>query len=82
MLDLYDLYDLYDLPHVAGWEPYNLHDLGHFSCVGSALHRPCTTTGQEPDSLDRDLSGRVIFVLFFYLFVCIDSLFRHYVRSR
>ena len=25
--DLYDLYDLYDLAHVAGWEPYNLHDL-------------------------------------------------------
>ena len=25
--DLYDLYDLYDLAHVAGWEPYSLHDL-------------------------------------------------------
>ena len=24
--DLYDLYDLYDLPHIAGWEPYNLRD--------------------------------------------------------
>ena len=24
--DLYDLYDLYNLAHVAGWEPYNLHD--------------------------------------------------------
>ena len=30
----YDLYDLYDLAHVAGWKPYNLHDLliiGHIS---------------------------------------------------
>ena len=42
MLDLYDLYDLYDLPHVAGWEPYNLHDLGHVSCIGSVLHGSCT----------------------------------------
>ena len=25
--DQYDLYDLYDLAHVAGWDPYNLHDL-------------------------------------------------------
>ena len=25
-------YDLCDIPHVAGWEPYNLHDvLGHVS---------------------------------------------------
>ena len=23
-----DLYAQYDLAHVAGWEPYNLHDLG------------------------------------------------------
>ena len=22
---------IYDLAHVAGWEPYNLHDLGHAS---------------------------------------------------
>ena len=29
--DLYDLYDLYD---VAGWEPYDLHDLAHSSWVG------------------------------------------------
>ena len=25
--DLDDLYDLHDLAHVAGWEPFNLHDL-------------------------------------------------------
>ena len=25
--ELHDLYDLYDLAHVAGWEPYSLHDL-------------------------------------------------------
>ena len=24
-----ELYDLYDLAHVARWEPYNLHHLGH-----------------------------------------------------
>ena len=23
--------DLYDLAHVAEWEPYNLHDVGHVS---------------------------------------------------
>ena len=39
--DLYD--DLYDdryddLAHVAGWEPHNLHGLGHISWVGSALN--------------------------------------------
>ena len=33
-----DLYDLYDLARVAGWEPYDLHDLGHVSLVGSALY--------------------------------------------
>ena len=32
-----DLYDLYDLAHAAGWEPYNLRNLGHVSRVGSAL---------------------------------------------
>ena len=30
------LYDLYDLAHVAGWEPYGRHDLGHVSWAGSA----------------------------------------------
>ena len=34
-----DLYDLYDLVQVAGWEPYDLHDLlAHVSWVGSALY--------------------------------------------
>ena len=32
-----DLYDLYDPAHVAGWEPYTLHDLAHVSLVGSVL---------------------------------------------
>ena len=41
----YDLYDLYDLAHVAGWEPYNLHDPGHVPWVGSVLQRSCTTAG-------------------------------------
>ena len=35
LYDLYDVYDLYDLAHVAGREPYHLHDLAHFSWVGS-----------------------------------------------
>ena len=38
------MYDLYDVPHVAGWEPYILHDLAaHVSWVGSVLYRSCTT---------------------------------------
>ena len=32
-----DLYDLYDLAHVAGWEPHNLHNLGHVSWVRAVL---------------------------------------------
>ena len=53
---MYDLYDLYDLAHVVGWEPYNLHDLGHVSWVGSVLNRSCTTShngrlGYGPDDL-------------------------------
>ena len=43
LYDLYDPYDLYELAHVAGWEPHNLHDLGHGYWVGSVLHRSCTT---------------------------------------
>ena len=39
--DLYDLYDLYDLAHGSGWEPYNLHDLGHVPRIGS-LGWACT----------------------------------------
>ena len=38
MHDLHDLYDLYELAHVAGWEPYNLHDLANISWVGSVLY--------------------------------------------
>ena len=41
--DLIDLYDLYDLAHAAGWEPYNLHDLGRASWVGSVQSRSCTS---------------------------------------
>ena len=29
---------LYDVAHVAGWEAYNLHNLGQVSCVGSVLY--------------------------------------------
>ena len=38
------IHDLYDLAHVAGWEPFNLHDLAHVSWVGSVSHRSCTTS--------------------------------------
>ena len=37
LYDLYDLYDPYDLAHVAGWEPFSLHGLGHVSWDGSVL---------------------------------------------
>ena len=40
--DLYDLCHLYDLAHVAGWERYNQHHLGHVSWVGSVPYRSCT----------------------------------------
>ena len=33
---------MHDLAHVAGWEPYDAHNLGHVSWVGSVLYRPCT----------------------------------------
>ena len=58
--DLYDLYDLYDLAHVAGWEPYNLHDLGHVSWVGSVLYRSCTTShiGRLRSKWSRSWSAR------------------------
>ena len=32
---------LYDLAHVAGWQLYNLHDLGHVSWVRPVLCRSC-----------------------------------------
>ena len=32
------------IAHVAGWEPYNLHDLGHVFLGRSVLHRSCTTS--------------------------------------
>ena len=41
---MYDVYDLYDLANVAGWEPCNLHDLGHLSWVGSVLKSSSTTS--------------------------------------
>ena len=31
------------LAHVAGWEPYGLHDTGYVSWVGPELCRSCTT---------------------------------------
>ena len=41
------MHDVYDLAHVAGWEPYNLHDLGHVSRVGPVLYRSCATSSQR-----------------------------------
>ena len=40
------LYDLYGLAYVAGWEPYDLHDLliAHVSWVGSVPYRSCTAS--------------------------------------
>ena len=35
---------IYSIAHVSGWQPYNLHDLGHISWVGSVLYRSCTTS--------------------------------------
>ena len=59
------LCDLYDLPHAAGWESYDLHDIltSHVSWDGPALHtyadpaQPLTTAGEELDDLYHDLSG-------------------------
>ena len=61
-LDLFPI--LYDLAHVAGWEPYNLHDLGRVSWVGSVPYtdpaQSLATAGEELDYLDdlSDLSVR------------------------
>ena len=57
------MYDLYGLAHVAGWEPYNLPNLGDVSWAGYVLYRSCTTNQNgrlgsiwSVDDLDRDLS--------------------------
>ena len=47
LYELYDLYDLYDLAHVAGWEQYNLLDLGQVSWVGSVPYRSFTTHNSQ-----------------------------------
>ena len=74
--DLYDLFQLHDLDlpgkadrlsilcdlaHVAGWEPYNLHDLARVSWVGlvhytDAAQQALTTAGEELDDIDHGLS--------------------------
>ena len=74
--DLYDLFQLHDLDlpgkadrlsilcdlaHVAGWEPYNLHDLARVSWVGlvhytDAAQQALTTAGEELDDIDHELS--------------------------
>ena len=50
-----------DLAHVAGWEPCNLHNLGHVSLIGSTiLHRSAQhliTTGEDLHGLRVDLSN-------------------------
>ena len=47
--------------HVTAQEPYNLHDVGQISWVGSVLYKSCTTSHKcrlvsTVDDLDRDLS--------------------------
>ena len=44
LYDMYDLHDLYNLAHVAGWEPYNLRELGH---VSSRLELYCADPVQH-----------------------------------
>ena len=50
---------MYDLAPVAGWEPSDLHDLGHVFRVGFMSYRdpaqPLTTAGEGLDdpSVDR-----------------------------
>ena len=39
-----DLYQVYGLARVAGWDLYNLHGLGHVSCVGYVLYGSCTAS--------------------------------------
>ena len=50
---------LFDLAHVAGWDPYNRHGLGHISWVGSVLcidpAQPFTA-GEELDDKFADRS--------------------------
>ena len=51
--------DLYDQAHVAGWKPYNLHDLEHMfpgreMCSTDPSRDPIMAC-EDPDDLDRDL---------------------------
>ena len=59
LYDLYALYDLYDLDHTAGWEPYNLHDLGQVSWIRSELYRSWTTSHAGRIGSRRVRSGHV-----------------------
>ena len=46
------------IANVAGWEPYNLHDLGHVFLGRPVLRRSCTTSQDgriEPTTTDDDL---------------------------
>ena len=59
--DLFPILVCHGLAHVAGWEPYNLHDLAHVSRVGFVLCRSCTTShngrwGTRWSTVDHDLS--------------------------
>ena len=56
---MYDLYDLYDLAPVAGWEPYNLHDLSIYKRKFAVLDlylfalpaHPLATAAEEPQGM-------------------------------
>ena len=50
-----------DLAYFTAWEPYNLHDLGQVSCVGSTLlysdpAQHLIAASWDPDALQRDKS--------------------------
>ena len=61
----------------AGWEPYNLHDLGQDSWAGSVIYRSCRTCHipavSDVDYLDRDLSEVWNSVKLFLVLACVKQ---------
>ena len=57
---MYGLYDLYDLALVAGWEPYNLHDIGMTYFLRPICNIPTDpaqhiiTAGEDLDDISVD----------------------------
>ena len=56
------VWSVWSIAHVAGREPYNLHDLAYVSRVGPVLYRPCAAFhngrfgSRWSTAVDRDLS--------------------------